>query len=164
MRPCMPFPFSEAGLRYTFSGTAAVYQGVKAYVCNLGDKGAPCPTIVATKLNLCSQRLPGIAISGSANLEIDLEDIQTRLTPMSKPVGHHYFGFAQTELTELKALCQSNGTLLVGTVHTPCSSDNASHTLGRTGDIAIFSFRKTLPLPHGGLLINNPSFTLNRPL
>lgn len=164
--PRLPFPFSEARLRYTFSGTAAVYQGVQALGLQPGDE-VLCPAYH------CGHEIEPFIRKGcqvslyrvQSNLEIDLDDIRQRLTPGTKALlVTHYFGFAQPALDELKALCLSNGTFLVEDCAHALFSDNAAHTLGRAGDIAIFSFRKTLPLPHGGgLLINNPALALDAP-
>jgi perosamine synthetase len=159
----LPFPFSAASLRLTFSGTAAIAQGVKALDLPSGSE-VLCPAYH------CGHEIEPFIRAGcevglyrvAPDLQIDLDDIRKRLGPQVKALlVTHYFGFPQLQLAALQHLCKQNGTLLVEDCAHALFSDNAEGTLGRLGDIAIFSFRKTLPLPHGGgLLINNPDLKL----
>jgi len=65
----------------------------------------------------------------------------------------NYFGFLQPYRKELKELCTENGVILIeDCAHSPLTVGS-----GDTGDIAIYSFRKILPLPDGGGLRINMS-------
>ncbi len=65
----------------------------------------------------------------------------------------HYFGFPQP-VAEAATFCRARGIPLIEDVSQGFLSADPDGPLGRTGDAALFSFRKTLALPHGaGLLV-----------
>jgi dTDP-4-amino-4,6-dideoxygalactose transaminase len=71
----------------------------------------------------------------------------------------HFFGFAQP-VAEIRVICDRWGALLVEDCAHALLSEDAVGPLGRVGDAAVFSLRKTLPLPNGGaVLFNNPSLS-----
>ncbi|MGF1615993.1 MAG: aminotransferase class I/II-fold pyridoxal phosphate-dependent enzyme [Gammaproteobacteria bacterium] len=154
----VPFPLSQRSFRYTFSGTAAIAQGLAAMALRPGSK-VLCPSyhcgheiepFIRAQFQVELYRV-------QRDLQIDLQDIRDRLKPEVRALlVTHYFGFAQRQLRELYELCRQNGTLLVEDCAHALLSDNPEGNLGRMGDVAIFSFRKTLPVPHGGgFLVNN---------
>ncbi len=153
------FPFSEPRLHLTFSGTAAIAQATRVMGLGPGSR-VLCPAYH------CGHEIEPFFRAGCevdlyrvrSDLQIDVEDIAARLVPGIKALlVTHYFGFPQRHLAELKELCRRNGTLLVEDCAHALFSDGTEGPLGSTGDLSVFSFRKTLPLPHGGgLLINDP--------
>lgn len=67
----------------------------------------------------------------------------------------HYFGFAQPT-RPLLDFARSHGLLLIeDNAHGFYSSDAEGIPLGRLGDMGVFSFSKTLPIPDGGALVLN---------
>ncbi len=69
----------------------------------------------------------------------------------------HYFGFPHPVET-IKQLCVSRNIFLIEDCCHALFSCYRGKPLGSFGDMAIFSQRKTLPLPDGGaLLVNNPA-------
>jgi hypothetical protein len=69
----------------------------------------------------------------------------------------HYFGFPQ-DVEAIRRFCQIHRIWFIEDNAHGFLSALGREPLGTFGDIAIFSFRKTLPLPDGAaLLINNPS-------
>jgi perosamine synthetase len=69
----------------------------------------------------------------------------------------NYFGFLQPCRQEIKQICARHGTLLIE----DCAHSLLTEGSGETGDMAIYSFRKTLPVPDGGgLKMNTPGITV----
>ena len=68
----------------------------------------------------------------------------------------HYFGFPQP-IHKIREICNKKDVLLIEDCAHALFSSHGEEAIGSEGDLAIFSLRKTLPLPEGGgLLINNP--------
>jgi dTDP-4-amino-4,6-dideoxygalactose transaminase len=151
-----PFPLDQRRLLLTFSGTAAMAQAFEA----LGlPRGA---TVLCPSFN-CGHEIEPLVRRGlrvecyrvGPNLEADLGDIERRLGRGARALLiTHYFGFAQP-LADLRALCDRHGIYLVEDCAHAFLSDDARGTLGRTGDIAVYSFRKSLPVPNGGAVLAN---------
>jgi dTDP-4-amino-4,6-dideoxygalactose transaminase len=84
---------------------------------------------------------------------IDVDDVRTRLTTLTRAVFvTHYFGWPQN-LTEMAAFCRAHGLLLLEDCALSLLSASGSSWLGQCGDAAIFSFPKTLAVPDGGALL-----------
>lgn len=151
-----PFPLRDPELALTYSGTAAVYQAFRALHLNAGSS-VLCPSYN------CGHEIEPLLRLGlrvecyrvTTDLQIDLEDVERRLRGGAKALmATHYFGFPQP-LAELRELCDRHGTFLVEDCAHAFFSDNSSHDLGRVGDAAIYSLRKTLPIPNGGAVVFN---------
>jgi dTDP-4-amino-4,6-dideoxygalactose transaminase len=165
-RQDLPFPMGEPGVLLTYSGTAAIYQAFLA----LGLP--PGSTVLCPSYN-CGHEIEPLLRLGlrvecfrvTADLRVDVEDIANRLESGAAAVMiTHYFGFAQP-LPELRELCDIHGAFLVEDCAHALFSDNATGDLGRVGDLAIYSTRKTLPIPNGGAVIaNNAALRPNRSL
>jgi len=96
------------------------------------------------------------------DLTPDFDDMQSAVGRRTRVLQViHYFGFPQP-LPELTAFCTRNGLLLVEDCAPALFSRDASQQpLGLSGAFSIFSLHKTLPLPHGGLLVvNDPKISL----
>ena len=86
---------------------------------------------------------------------IDTEDIIRRVTPATRIVYvTHYFGWPQ-EIDELAKWCKDKGLFLLEDCALSLFSKGSDNTVGRTGDAAIYSFVKSLPVPDGGALVIN---------
>jgi dTDP-4-amino-4,6-dideoxygalactose transaminase len=66
----------------------------------------------------------------------------------------HYLGWPQP-LREIEALCRKTGSLLIEDCALSLLSEKDGRRLGSSGDYSIFCLYKTLPVPNGGLLIQN---------
>ncbi len=89
------------------------------------------------------------------DMRIDLDDVRKKLRARDVRVLYvtHYVGFAQP-IAEAKKLAHERGAKLFE----DCALALFSRTpegkpLGTTGDAACFCLYKTLPVPHGGLLL-----------
>jgi len=91
-------------------------------------------------------------------LEVDFEDISSKIDEHTRAlVVINYFGFPQL-LPKLKKFCEAHNIYLIEDNAHGFLSKMDNKPLGSFGDIGIFSIRKTLPLPDGGVLvINNTS-------
>ena len=87
-----------------------------------------------------------------ARARMDLSDVQGRVTNRTRMVYvTHYFGWPQ-DVSELAVWCRQRGIVLVEDCAMALFSTGAAGAVGRQGDAAIFSLRKSLPVPDGGLL------------
>jgi dTDP-4-amino-4,6-dideoxygalactose transaminase len=160
--PGLPYPLSEPGTILTYSGTAAIYQGFRALELPPGS------TVLCPSYN-CGHEIEPILRLGlgvecyrvARNLDIDLDDVERRLRAGARALlVTHYFGFAQP-LGELRALCDRYGAMLVEDCAHALLSNNAERTLGRVGDVAIYSMRKIVPIPNGGAVVfNRPTIVM----
>ena len=89
--------------------------------------------------------------------QIDIDDLQKRITSRTKAVYViHYFGFPQP-LAEIGELCRVQGLYLIEDCALSLLSEVEGRRIGSFGDVAVYNFPKTLPVPDGGaLVINNP--------
>ncbi len=89
------------------------------------------------------------------NLEPDLDALR-RLAARNPRVIYviHYLGWPQP-LEEIEALCRERGSLLIEDCALSFLSEMAGRPLGSSGDYSIFCLYKTLPVPNGGLLVEN---------
>lgn len=89
------------------------------------------------------------------NLEPDLEAL-SRLAKLNHRVIYviHYLGWPQP-LREVEELCREHGSLLVEDCALSLLSEIDGRALGSFGDYSVFCLYKTLPVPNGGLLVQN---------
>lgn len=66
----------------------------------------------------------------------------------------HYLGWPQP-MEDITALCRERGLILIEDCALALLSETDGRPLGSFGDYAVYCLYKTLPLPHGGLLIQN---------
>ncbi|MFX0202075.1 MAG: aminotransferase class I/II-fold pyridoxal phosphate-dependent enzyme, partial [Candidatus Hodarchaeota archaeon] len=90
-------------------------------------------------------------------LNIDIDDLVLKINKNTKAIlVTHYFGFS-LPLNEIKNICEERNILLIEDCAHSFLSQADGHYLGSTGDFAVFSLWKILPVPDGGLLVvNNP--------
>ena len=161
-----PFPLDQSRLLLTFSGTAAIHQAFLALDLPPGS------TVLCPSYN-CGHEIEPLVRLGlrvrcyrvGPDLRADLDDIERRLAPSVRALlVTHYFGFAQP-LAELRALCDRHGIRLVEDCAHAFLSDDAYATMGRVGDLSVYSIRKTLPLPNGGAVVfNDEALAMPAPL
>jgi dTDP-4-amino-4,6-dideoxygalactose transaminase len=89
------------------------------------------------------------------NLEPDL-DALTRLARLNPRVIYaiHYLGWPQP-MREIAALCRERGSILIEDCALSLLSEAGGKPLGSSGDYSVFCLYKTLPIPNGGLLVQN---------
>jgi dTDP-4-amino-4,6-dideoxygalactose transaminase len=89
------------------------------------------------------------------NLEPDL-DALSRLAKLNPRVIYviHYLGWPQP-MKEIVALCRERGSILIEDCALSLLSEPQGKPLGASGDYSVFCLYKTLPVPNGGLLVQN---------
>jgi dTDP-4-amino-4,6-dideoxygalactose transaminase len=89
------------------------------------------------------------------NLEPDL-DALSRLAKLNPKVIYviHYLGWPQP-MKEIAAICRERGSILIEDCALSLLSEPYGKPLGASGDYSVFCLYKTLPVPNGGLLVQN---------
>src|SRR5262245_29541413 len=148
------FPFSAPRGEWTFNGRVALHQGLQTLNLPPGStilvpnyhQGVEIDTLLSAGYSLRYYRV-------NEHLEIDLRDVERRLDgQVSALYVTHYFGFPQ-RMSEARAFCDAHRLKLIEDCALSLFSRHNDEWLGSTGDIAIYSVYKTLPLPHGGFLV-----------
>jgi perosamine synthetase len=159
------FPFNTGRCKYFYSARYALAAAISAL------KLSSRQTVLLPSYNCWVEIDPvlrqGVKVDWyriNKDFSIDMEDIARRIRPETAAIlVIHYLGFPQ-RLVEVRRICSERGIALIEDCAHALLSDDSGVPLGSTGDMAIFSPRKTLPLPDGGcLLINNPALTYERP-
>ena len=150
-----PFPLNQSRASCWYSARVAIWQGVTALGLAKGDR-------VLVPAYACGSEIDALVKAG---LVVDFYRITGDLTPDLGDVARlaqagaralcviHYFGFPQP-MEEIAAVARSHGLLVIeDNAHGLYSTDARGRPLGSFGDMAVFSFGKTLPLPDGGALV-----------
>jgi perosamine synthetase len=162
----LPSPLDHPGVRFYGYGRMALYQGLKTLGIRAGES-VLLPSFICRGV-LAPFRALGIAVR---YYEVD-DRLEPRLeTAAGSLDGHtrallavHYFGFPH-DTEALQAFCQRHQLAYIEDNAHGFISAAGARPLGTFGDIAIFSFRKTLPLPHGAaLVLNRPDLVLPPPV
>jgi selenocysteine lyase/cysteine desulfurase len=66
----------------------------------------------------------------------------------------HYLGWSQP-MEQITALCRDQGILLIEDCALSLLSEGEGRALGSLGDYSIFCLYKTLPVPNGGVIVQN---------
>ena len=87
------------------------------------------------------------------DLTVDLDDLEGKLRRRPGPAFVvHYFGFGQPDVTAVGEICKQLRVPWVEDCAHALFSSHLGRPLGNLAPLAIFSLRKTLPLPEGGAL------------
>lgn len=88
----------------------------------------------------------------NSDTSIHLEDIATKITPKTRAIiVTHYFGFEQ-QLQDIRALCTKHSIILIEDCAHAMFGLSSGQAIGTTGDYAIASCMKFLPIYEGGLI------------
>lgn len=162
--------FGDCSVYYVHMARVAI-----RYACQLLGIGKGCE-VLASSYN-CGSEIDALQSSGASvvlyrvdkHAQVDLADLRRRLTDKTKAIYvTHYFGFPQP-VAAIKSLAEERGIYLIEDCALSLFSRDGKVKIGTTGDISVFNFPKTLPVPDGGaLLINNQdlvgeSWLLRRP-
>jgi perosamine synthetase len=84
-----------------------------------------------------------------------LDDIAAKITPKTRAIiVTHYFGFEQ-QLQDIRALCTKQGIVLIEDCAHALFGLSSGQTIGTTGDYAVASCMKFLPIYEGGLICSS---------
>jgi dTDP-4-amino-4,6-dideoxygalactose transaminase len=154
--------FGDGSVHYVHRGRTAIRHACKLLGLRSGDE------VLAPSYN-CGSEIDALLNSGASvvlyrvdrSCNIDLDDLCRRITHRTKAIYiTHYFGFPQ-EVDKIRRICLQKGFYLIEDCALSLFSSDGMKKLGMTGDIAVFSFHKTLPVPDGGaLVVNNPALSI----
>lgn len=142
----------------TFRAREALYWLCRLWRLGPGDEALlpayNCGSEVDPYLHCgLSVRLYRVDRAGS----IDWDDVAARVTPATRLLHlTHYFGFPQ-DVPVARRFCDARGLRLVEDCACALLSQEAGRSVGALADAAVFSFRKTINVSHGGaLLLRDP--------
>jgi len=159
---------SEKGLTYekVFAGRiatrmygnarSALLAALKSVSSRLADQRVWLPAF------LCQSATDPVHLCGLQALYYDIDEhLRPKLTGNAIEPGDfimivHYFGLAQP-LEKLRTLCTKNRSMLIEDCAHALPDPISNVRVGSYGDIAVFSLRKQLPVPDGGILLVNGS-------
>jgi dTDP-4-amino-4,6-dideoxygalactose transaminase len=72
----------------------------------------------------------------------------------------HYLGWPQP-IEDLRVLCRRHGLILIEDCALSLLSESRGRPLGSVGDYSVFCLYKTVPVPNGGLLVQNRNVFLD---
>jgi dTDP-4-amino-4,6-dideoxygalactose transaminase len=149
------YPFDAPSLTLWHSGQTAIWQGVRALGLQPGERvlvpayccGSEVDALLKAGLKLDYFRL-------GPDLEPDFDHLaELCAAPARALLVIHYFGLPQP-MDALIAFARGHELLLIeDNAHGLYSSDRQGRPLGSLGDMGVFSFTKSLPLPDGGALV-----------
>jgi dTDP-4-amino-4,6-dideoxygalactose transaminase len=152
----LPFPLNAPRATYFFRARNAIYHLVRALHLRKDE-------IVLVPAYHHGNEVRAIRAAGasvrfypiSSRLEPDLEALEGLCREGARVLFViHYLGWPQP-LKALQALCQKWGVLLIEDCALALFSEVDGQPLGSFGDYAVYCLYKTLPVPHGGLLVQN---------
>lgn len=148
------FPFSSPRGAWALTGRVALYLGLPVLELPRGSTvlvpsyfhGVEIDTLLAAGHKLAFYRL-------AEDLSVDLDDAQRRVgSDASALFVIHYFGFPQ-RLAPIQAFCAAHRLKLIEDCALSLFSRDDTGPLGTTGDLALYSVYKTVPVPHGGFVV-----------
>jgi dTDP-4-amino-4,6-dideoxygalactose transaminase len=155
----LPYPFTAPNIFFLNLGRNCIYHAIDLLGLQAGDTvllpayldHTVIEPFLVKNINIKFYRI-------NKDLEVDFEDIASKIDKHTKALlVINYFGFPQP-LQKLKEFCEDYNIYLIEDNSHGFLSKIDDKYLGSFGDIGIFSIRKTLPLPDGGVLvINNAS-------
>ena len=153
-RAAAVLPFEASDVLFVHRGRVAIWWAAKGLGLSAGDEvlvpayhcGSEVEPLVRLGLKLC-------AIDVQDDLSISVDKVAAAVTDKTRAVYViHYFGVAQ-DLAPLAQWCRERSLLLIEDCALALFSETDGTPVGNEGDAAIFSFRKTLPVPDGGALV-----------
>jgi dTDP-4-amino-4,6-dideoxygalactose transaminase len=151
-----PFPFDVSDGTYFYRARHAIYHLIRA----LGF--GPNDTILAPDYHSGNE----VGAMRAAGARLRLYRINRRLEPDLEQLDRlsrsgarallviHYLGWPQP-MREIVAMCRERGIVVIEDCALALLSGIEGKPLGTFGDFSIFCLYKTLPVPNGGLLLQN---------
>ena len=152
----LPFPLNAPHRVFFYRARNAIYHLLRSL------RFAPGETVLVPAYHHGNEvraiRAAGVSVRFypiTRTLEPDLDALRKMCRPDARALFViHYLGWPQP-IKELTALCREHGLMLIEDCALALFSETAGRPLGSFGDYAIYCLYKTLPVPHGGLLIQN---------
>jgi dTDP-4-amino-4,6-dideoxygalactose transaminase len=154
--PEPPFPLGASGARYFYVARYGIYQLFRA----LGF--APADTVLVPAYHHGNEvraiRAAGARVEfypSGLDLRADPDELEALLSRRPRALYLiHYLGWPQP-VARIERLCRKYGVLLIEDCALSLLSETEGRPLGSFGDHAVFCLYKTLPVPNGGVLVQN---------
>jgi DegT/DnrJ/EryC1/StrS aminotransferase family len=153
----LPFPLGAVHTTYFHTARSAIYYLFKALV-QQGRKTVLVPDYhmgnEVRAIRAAGAEIIWYPVTG--DFQIDMAEL-SRLCGQHEPhilFVIHYAGWPQP-MQQLRALCDNYGMSLVEDCALAFLTDIDDRPVGTFGDYAVFCLYKTLPLPDGGVLVQN---------
>ncbi|MDD5005986.1 MAG: aminotransferase class V-fold PLP-dependent enzyme [Candidatus Omnitrophica bacterium] len=158
----LPFPLDQDKIHYFGYARTALLEGLRILGIKEGDNiliPAYICNVVLAPFNYLGIKVKYYNIDD--NLIPNTQQIKDLLDEKTKGIlAVNYFGFPQ-QIDGILDICRNSKISFIEDNAHGFLSKNSSTDLGTFGDISIFSFRKTLPIPNGAALVVNKKSNLN---
>jgi dTDP-4-amino-4,6-dideoxygalactose transaminase len=149
------FPFEAARVRPFYFARNAVFHGAR--LLGLAGREVLVPAYhhgVEVAALVAAGAVPRF-VRVDARMDLDLEHLRSSIGPRTGAIYViHYAGFPQP-MPAIAAIAREAGLPVIEDVALGLLSCEGTRPLGSTGDLGIFCFYKTLPVPNGGALVVN---------
>lgn len=154
--------------RFTTSGRASIALALEHANITVGDEvlipAYHCEAMVAPAK---WRGATAVFYRINRDTSIQLDDIVKKITPKTRGIiVTHYFGFEQ-QLQVIRDICDQHGIILIEDCAHAMFGLSSGKTIGTTGDYAVASCMKFLPIYEGGLICSTTkdlsNFRLSRP-
>lgn len=151
-----PFPLDASCRKNFFAARYGIYQLFRALQLQKDEvvlvpdyhHGNEVRAIRAAGVNIRFYRI-------NQYLEPDLEQVERLCTPNARALYViHFVGWPQP-IEQFEAICRKRGMLLIEDCALSLLSESNGKHLGTFGNYSIYCLYKTLPVPNGGLLVQN---------
>lgn len=155
----MPFPLNQPQKQLYYSGRYAIYHAINIIGLNNGSALLAPSYCCGTEIDPFLMNNISLGFYNvNLDLSVDFDDIKEKIENQRfhALLIIHYFGFSQ-RMEEIVSLCNDNKVILFeDCAHAfLCYNQIDNLPLGSYGDVSIFSLRKVLPIPDGGVCIIN---------
>jgi dTDP-4-amino-4,6-dideoxygalactose transaminase len=158
-----PFPFGAPGVTRFYFARNAVFHGVR--LLGLAGREVLVPSYhhgVEISALVAAGAVPRF-VRVDARMRLDLEDLAAKIGSRSGAIYViHYAGFPQP-MDDVRAVAARSGLPVIEDCALSLLSAEGTRPLGSTGDLGIFCFYKTLPVPNGGALVVNATGLASSP-
>ena len=154
-RPLTGHPFSADAVAWTHLGRGALH--LAARVLGLEGREVLVPAYhhgVEVDALVAAGAHPAFYAVG-ARWRVDVEDLERHIGPRTRALVLTHFAGFPGPARQMRALADRYGLVLIEDCAQALLSMDGECPVGSTGDAAVFSLRKTLPVPHGGALVFN---------
>ncbi|HEY5599205.1 MAG TPA: DegT/DnrJ/EryC1/StrS family aminotransferase [Candidatus Manganitrophaceae bacterium] len=150
----LSFPFNHPGYTDYYFGRSAVWHGVKSLGLTARDRVLVPAYHHGVEVEAILRAGPAVDFYRvDSRLRIDLEDARKKMTPETRVFYLiYYLGFPQP-VEELLRLRKERPFFLMEDCALSLFSRSGGNPFGAFGDLSVFSFHKTLPVPNGGGLV-----------
>jgi len=159
----LPFPLASPRTRWYYFARNGVWESVDVLGLSAGDEVLIPGYTSGLEVEAFEARgIIPVFYNLTASLTPDWQDIKNKLSRQTKVFYLiHYFGFPQPLPQAVEFCTQYRLLLFEDNALGFLSKDTTGKPLGSTGEVGLFCPRKTLPLPHGGMLVvNRPDLPL----